>query len=573
MRNRLVKYICSLLAVISVCPLFSLLSFSAAAEAKPEAVSDQALCCHVESGKILYEKNAAGRIAPASFVKLMTAILAFEYYERAGNVSVTVTEEMLSSSGGTTMSLKAGETLPFSSLLAGLTVRGANDAALVIASEVGGSVTAFVEQMNERAAALGMEHSYFANPTGVDHAMQYSSLEDITKLCLAAYRVNAFTVMASLPEVNIPATNMTAERVYTNKNALVPFSYVTDYYMENANGLTAGYTAASGWSCATVHKSGGETFLVVVSGGKDLSEAQNQRDITAYRDAKRLIEWAETNYAMRCVVPADFIVEERGVRLASGVDHVVLVTKNEFSALLEAEADLSVRIRKEILLQEGVYTAPIMQGQQFGTMEIYFDEEWIGSVPLVAQANVGLSGWLVMWDAVESFFSQGPAKAVLILAIVAAVGYVLVLIGTVWLQWQRKNRSRQRAINEMLATEKRRMQKVRLAERRDRQARMRRARTFLREGFSVLSGETEIIGTKAVAKVPEKYRKASRSAAGQPRGSSPQKPTRPSSQNKGSDRPTNTTKSPRAKRPSPPPSRGKRPPTAPNKQPPRPKQK
>jgi D-alanyl-D-alanine carboxypeptidase (penicillin-binding protein 5/6) len=88
-------------------------------------------------------------------------------------------------------------------------VQNANDAALVLASVAGGSIATFVEQMNERAKELGMEHTYYANPTGVDAAVMYTSLQDTLILCKALYRVNAFMLLSETPKITIPATNLT----------------------------------------------------------------------------------------------------------------------------------------------------------------------------------------------------------------------------------------------------------------------------------------------------------------------------------------------------------------------------
>ncbi|MBR7164947.1 MAG: hypothetical protein IKD18_01590 [Clostridia bacterium] len=138
---------------------------------------------------------------------------------------------------------------------------------------------------------------------------------------------------------------------------------------------------------------------------------------------------------------------------------------------------------------------------------------------LKAQSNIGLSRWLVTWDAITGFFSQGPAKVVLILAIVAAILYVLILIGTVWIQYVRKNRARRLAIEEINRQETERLRKVRLKEKKAASARMHRVKIVLREGYRVLSGESDAFeaptrqrkapqdGRRAVAKVPEKYRK------------------------------------------------------------------
>ncbi len=536
MKKRLAGILCGLLAALFVLPLFSVSAISY--DGAPEVTSNAAVVYNLEAGEILYSKNMDGRLDPAAFTKLMTALLAFEYFQQNGNVQVTVTAEMLSSAGGNSMRLKEGEILPFDSLLSGLVVQNANDAALCIASTVGGNITSFVEQMNERAKLLGMKDTYFSNPTGMDSASMYTTMQDVLTLCKTLYRVNSFMVLAEMPKVTIPATNLTAQRSYTNKNALIPYSYVTDYYMENVRGMIAGYTPRAGYCVATVRELKGSKTLVILSGGADRSERGNGTDISSYREAKTLLEWAEGKFGMRRVLEQGTVVCERKVRLASGVDHMILVTGEGLEKLLPLEADLAASITTQVRTDRETYTAPIIEGSRYGEMDVLYQGEVIGTVPLVAKSNIGLSRWLVAWDAVVRFFSRGPAKVVLILVVCAIALYILGLIYTVCEQNRRRNREKNRAIREALQIENQRMKQVRKQELQDTQKRMRKMRSAFRAGFQVLKGDSETLdqpqkgkkkapATKAVAKVPEKYRAANRKPAQSPpvkstRGNIPQ---------------------------------------------------
>ncbi|MBR2615662.1 MAG: D-alanyl-D-alanine carboxypeptidase [Clostridia bacterium] len=511
MKKRLLALLCSLIA--AVC-LLSPFVVSAEEPEEPEISCPTAAVYNLESKKLLFEKNYTGRLSPAAFTKLMTAMLALEYRETAGNVSVTVTEEMLSSfSGGTSMKLKVGETLPLDSLLEGLIVYGANDAALVLASVSGGNISSFVDAMNARAEELGMENTHYTNPTGVHSSAMYTTPEDTVLLCESIYRVNRFMLLSEKPNTVIPATNLTGERSYTNRNALVPFSYVTDYYMEGVRGMVSGYTQEAGWCVATVRQKKNATYLVIVSGGEDRSEKQNQTDISSYRDAKTLLEWAEESFAFQSVLTKGKIVCEKKVRLGAGVDHVILATGDEVNALLPVTFDPETDIRLETNVSKDTFTAPVIEGSSYGTMDVYYKDELLASVPLVAASGVGLSRWLVTWDAITGFFSHGPAHVALILVILAGVSYVGVLVGTVWVHHARETRAKRRAVKEMNQEENRRLRLVRQEEKKASRARLRRVTRALHEGFLVLSGETEdgsagqSTPRRAVARVPEKYRK------------------------------------------------------------------
>lgn len=515
MRKGLVRMISGLLAAVCLLSLFPVSAVTY--EGAPEVSSTAAVVYNLGAEETLYSKNLDGRLDPATFTKLMTALLGFEYRSQNGNVDVTVTAEMLADAGGTSMRLKAGEIIPLDSLLAGLVVQNANDAALVIAATVGGDVSIFVDMMNERAKEMGMDNTYFSNPTGVDSAAMYTTMRDILTLCKAVYRVNDFMLLSENPKVSIPATNLTAKRSYTNKNALVPYSYVTDYYMEGVRGMIAGYTPRAGYCVATMREHKGSKNLVIVSGGVDRSEAKNGTDIASYREAKALMEWAEANFGLRRVLERGTVVCERKVRLASGVDHMILVSGEGVEKVLPLDVDLASEITTEVRTDDDTFTAPIIEGKAYGELDVLYRGEVIGTVPLVAKSNIGLSRWLVAWDAVQSFFSQGPARVILILVICIAALYILALIYAVWRQYNRRNRERKQAIKEMMQIEDQRMKKVRLEERKANQARMRKVRSAFRAGFQVLQGESEgaqqaqkgrkkAAPSKAVAKVPEKYR-------------------------------------------------------------------
>ena len=132
-------------AVFAAVMMLSLVAVAAPALPKaPEIDSTSGVVFNLEKETILFEKNLDVRLSPAAFTKLMTALLAYEYRSVHGNVSVTVTEEMLSGAGGNTMQLKPGEVISMDSLLLGLVVANANDAALVLASTVGGNISSFV---------------------------------------------------------------------------------------------------------------------------------------------------------------------------------------------------------------------------------------------------------------------------------------------------------------------------------------------------------------------------------------------------------------------------------------------
>ena len=143
------KKVCKIcLVVLLTALLFDVCFLSASADQEPEIYGKNALCINMESGKIFYEKNAGKTIAPASFTKIMTAVLALEYQEQYAPYTITVTNRALSGTVGNKIGFKEGEILAYEDLLAALIIANSNDAAHILAEEISGSIPAFVIKNN-----------------------------------------------------------------------------------------------------------------------------------------------------------------------------------------------------------------------------------------------------------------------------------------------------------------------------------------------------------------------------------------------------------------------------------------
>ena len=184
MKNRAVTLLlCLMLAALSI-----LRAFPASAEGiTPATPADFDLPCAAailideDSGTVLYEKNADDRRPIASITKVMTLLLTFEALE-AGRVrlddAVPVSEHAYHM-GGSQIWLEPGEQMTLKEMLKAICISSANDAAVAVAEYIGGSETAFAEQMNARAAELGMTSTHFVNACGLDAEGHLSSARDV----------------------------------------------------------------------------------------------------------------------------------------------------------------------------------------------------------------------------------------------------------------------------------------------------------------------------------------------------------------------------------------------------------
>lgn len=190
----------------------------------------------VKTGGVLIEKNADKKIYPASTTKILTCILALENLNL--DDEITVTKEMLNEVpvGSSTMKLVAGEKLTVEQLLYGLMVPSGNDAAIVIAYSISGSLDNFASAMNEKAKSLGCTNSSFTCPHGFHDDNHYTTTRDMSKIMMYAITNEKFMDIIKTKNYSIPASNEVAyERKYTNTNTLLG---KTDYIICGKTGYT-----------------------------------------------------------------------------------------------------------------------------------------------------------------------------------------------------------------------------------------------------------------------------------------------------------------------------------------------
>lgn len=217
-----------------------------------------AILMDMTTSRILIARNADDPLQPASITKVLSLYLADEAI-REGRVRPTDTvkiSQKAERTGGSKMYLRAGSELPLSELLKGMAVVSANDASVAVAEYIGGNVEAFVEQMNEKARELGMNHSFFKNPNGLPAQGQVTTARDI--LILACDYLKRF------PE----SLDLHSQQYYTyrdithrNRNSLL-----RDY--PNADGLKTGWVVKAGYHIVATAKRGNTRLIAVVMGAK-----------------------------------------------------------------------------------------------------------------------------------------------------------------------------------------------------------------------------------------------------------------------------------------------------------------
>ncbi len=204
------------------------------------------------TGAVLFAQNADEQLPMASTTKIMTAIVALEQ-EDLDRVYTVKKEYTLVE--GSSMYLKDGERLTLRETLYGLLLLSGNDAALAIAGECGG-MEAFVAKMNETAQQLGLTHTHFDNPNGLDGATHYTTARELAKIAAYAMQNATFREMVSTK------SHSENGRYMTNHNKLL--QYYTD-----AVGIKTGFTKKSGRCLVSAAERNGRRLIGVTLNAPD----------------------------------------------------------------------------------------------------------------------------------------------------------------------------------------------------------------------------------------------------------------------------------------------------------------
>ncbi|MCI8332051.1 MAG: D-alanyl-D-alanine carboxypeptidase [Clostridiales bacterium] len=382
---------------------------------------------------MLYAQNEDKVLYPASTVKIMTAILALEYYQGKMDSRITISQEVLDLAGGTLIAYKLGEVVTAEELLYGLIVGNGNDAAYALALSIASSVDEFVSLMNQKAEALGAKNTHYTNPTGVDDNSAYTTVADVARIAAYAAKMKAYTTISSCEKYTMGATNMSEERTIANKNYIVSNSYVSTYYLSYATGLNTGMTVRGGNCCVVSALKDGITNVAVVMNVGRTEGAKT----TAFADAKTLMQWAYNQYQYEKVLTTADIVCEIPVSLARSTDHVALLPGEDVYLYLPNDADIENDIVRTYELTADSLTAPVEAGVEAGQMVLYYQNAEVGRVRLVTKNDVEGSFGLKIGAWLRAFFCNLWTLVIAAIVIMVVIAWILL---TAYQRGRRKKR-------------------------------------------------------------------------------------------------------------------------------------
>ncbi len=206
----------------------------------PQVQAESAILMDVDYGVCLYEKNIHQKQYPASITKIMTALLTAENANLSDVVTFSENAVYGIEPESSHIGIDVGEQLTVEQCLYGLMLASANEVAMGLAEHVAGSVEAFVEMMNQRAAQLGCKNTHFVNPHGLHDENHYVTAYDMALIAREAFHNRTFLNVVTTVYYEIPPTNMEEETRYLlNHQKLLSDE---ELYYTGCRGGKTGYT-------------------------------------------------------------------------------------------------------------------------------------------------------------------------------------------------------------------------------------------------------------------------------------------------------------------------------------------
>ena len=339
------------------------------AEINLDLKSKSAIMIEESSKKILFEKDAHEKMSPASMTKIMTLLLVAEAISdnRLSLDQEVTASEYAVSMGGSQVYLEANSKYKIIELIKAVGIGSANDAAVVLAEVVGGTVENFVAMMNSKAKELGLTDTNFKNPHGLDEANHYSTAYDMAMIANELVKYDFILDVTSTYEDHFTHPNGNSIWL-VNTNSLIRF-------YDGIDGLKTGFTTEAGY-CLTATKKVDDMRILTVTMNAETKDDRNS-------DTIKLMENAFSMYNVKKVIDKNnslgkaFVNKstQKYVNYYLEEDAKLLLTKD----IRDIEYDYKINVDN--------LTAPLNAGDIIGKLKLTYDNESI-EYNIVVNENV-----------------------------------------------------------------------------------------------------------------------------------------------------------------------------------------
>jgi D-alanyl-D-alanine carboxypeptidase (penicillin-binding protein 5/6) len=377
------------LSLVLICGLFPqhAMAQSAAPQA-PEVAARAYLLLDLTANQILASKDLDMPVEPASLTKLMSAYLVFDAL-KSKKIDMKQTfsvSERAWKMPGSRMFIDPKMKVPVEDLIKGMIVQSGNDATMVLAEGVAGTVERFVELMNDQAKVLGMKNTSYKNPEGLTEAGHITTARDLATLATRLMRdFPEYVGTYAIKKYRYPGTPAAND---SNRNLLL-------FKDPTVDGLKTGYTDAAGYCLVATAKRdfpnvGSRRLMAIVLG--------TSSEIARANEAQKLLNWGYTAFeavklfdaGQAVATPAIWKGKSSTIKLGR-VDALVVAVPTGSAAQIKIQ-----------LVRPDPLVAPVTQGQTIGSLKVFRGDQFWVDMPLQALDAVEQAGVLGRaWDALR----------------------------------------------------------------------------------------------------------------------------------------------------------------------------
>jgi D-alanyl-D-alanine carboxypeptidase (penicillin-binding protein 5/6) len=398
---------------------------------------------NLDTGAVIYERDAHKQVHPASTTKIMSAALAMELCPDLETV-ITLPEGMWNEFEGLNVSsagLLVGEQLTMNELIHCMLLQSANEAAVAVADYFGREE--FLRKMNEKAAALGCTDTLFSNPHGAFVQDHHTSAYDMALITQWALTVPGFWEISQKARYDKRETNL--NEPVTLVTTVLMQDPSSRYYTSYIKGIKTGTTDEAGRCLVSTAQLDGVTYLLVLLGASfDNSDLIWPDATSTFTETRRIYDWCFDNLRLDNVIDPTTIVDDIRLRYAAGRDVLLLYPDGDLYAILNQSDETVREVRFEYELPEYV-TAPITAGDVVTTAKVYFGELYVGEVNLVSIETIERDNFVMVMDTVAEILTSTVAKivyAIMFVFILIYLYYMLVVVPRVNKKRRAKKRRR-----------------------------------------------------------------------------------------------------------------------------------
>ncbi|MEF2587686.1 MAG: D-alanyl-D-alanine carboxypeptidase family protein [Butyrivibrio sp.] len=345
----------------------------------PEIEAPCAILTEASTGRVIYEKNADESLHPASITKIMTLLIIFDAIDD-GSISpedtVTVSEHA-ASMGGSQVFLEPGETQTVETMIKCIAIASANDACVAMAEHISGSEDAFVQSMNERAEALGMNNTHFVNCCGLDADGHMTTARDVAimsrELITAHPAIHDYSCIW-MDTITHVTRRGESEFVLNNTNKLLK-------QYEWATGLKTGSTSLAKFCLsATARRNDIELISVIMASPSGKTRVSDSIALLNYGYGICSL-YHDNNMPSIDVIPIKGgIKSDISVEYSSQMNY--LFTNKYDASLIESHAEYLEDLE-----------APVQKGDVIGQLTYTYDGKFMDSIDIIASESIKKAGY------------------------------------------------------------------------------------------------------------------------------------------------------------------------------------